>query len=95
MAKKKQRKFSKEFKFNVVLESFITGNAAATASRHSVHISQLSNWRKVLKAEGPDLYEYRRSRKTDEQRKIEELEKIIGKVTIENHVLKKTHEMLN
>jgi len=89
MSKENKRKFNKNFKFNVVLESFISGNAAATAARHDIHISQLNNWRKQLKTQGPEIFEFRKSNKTNEQREIEQLQNIIGKITIENHILKK------
>ena len=94
MSHRKPRKFDKQFKFNVVLESFVAGSVAATASRHNIHISQLNSWRKRLKAEGPDLFVFRKSKRTDEQKEIEYLQKIIGQLTIENHLLKKTEELL-
>lgn len=88
------RKFSTDFKFNVVLESFITGNIAATAARHNLHVSLVINWRKQLKNEGPKLFAYRKSRASQEQRNTDQLEKIIGRLTIENQILKKTQEMI-
>lgn len=94
MAGKSPRKFPKNFKFNVVLESFATGNAAATASRHGIHVTQLNGWRKLLKNLGPNIYEYRKTGKDNYQKQIDQLEKIIGRLTVENHILKKTQEML-
>jgi transposase-like protein len=94
MKESSQRKFSEEFKFNVVLESFITGNVAATAARHNIHLSQLNMWRKRLKVEGPKLYAFRKGKRTENQRQLDQLEKIIGRLTIENQILKKTQEMI-
>ena|SRR3989344_4546019 len=91
---KSPRKFSTDFKFNVVLESFITGNLAATAARHNIHITLLNNWRKQLKNEGPKLFAFRKSHASQEQRNNDQLEKIIGRLTIENQILKKTQEMI-
>ncbi len=79
---KSPRKFSEDFKFNVVLESFITGNIAATASRHNLHVSLVINWRKQLKNEGPKLFAYRKNHASQEQRNIDHLENIIGRKTI-------------
>ena len=95
MSQYSPRRFNENFKFNVVLESFITDNVSATASRHGIHISQLNRWRRKLKEKGPGLFEFRKSSKSAEQKKIEQLEKIIGKITVENHILKKTQEMLS
>jgi transposase-like protein len=94
MSQKTQRKFTPQFKFNLTLESFVTGNASATASRHGVHITQLNIWRKQLKTRGPGIYEPARSRKNEHQRELDQLEKIVGRLAIENEVLKKTQEML-
>lgn len=94
MSNKSQRKFSKQFKFNIVLESFVTGNAVATASRHGVHPTQLNNWRKILKTQGPELYEYRRSKVNSGQMQIARLEQLVGRMAMENEILKKTEELL-
>ncbi|MBI4991129.1 transposase [Candidatus Gottesmanbacteria bacterium] len=94
MEGKSPRKFSEDFKFNVVLESFITGDLAATAARHNVHVTLVNNWRKQLKNEGPKLFAFRKGKSNQEQRMIDQLEKIIGRLTIENQILKKTQEMI-
>jgi len=91
---KSPRKFSQDFKFNVVLESFVSGNVAATAARHNIHVSLVINWRKQLQNEGPKLFAFRKGNQTRSQRDIEQLEKIIGRITIENQILKKTREMI-
>ena len=94
MEGKSPRKFSEDFKFNVVLESFITGDISATAARHNVHVTLVNNWRKQLKNEGPKLFTFRKGKGREEQRVIDQLEKIIGRLTIENQILKKTQEMI-
>lgn len=92
--KRKQRKFSPEFKLNVVLEGYATGNWSATAERHNLHITQVRVWKKQLLKDGARTFLPKRKRMTGEQRKIEQLEKIIGRVTVENELLKKTQELL-
>lgn len=94
MEGKHVRKFSEDFKFNVVLESFITGDVAGTAARHNIHVSLVNNWRKQLKNEGPKLFAYRKKYGSQDQKNIDQLEKIIGRITIENQILKKTQEMI-
>jgi transposase-like protein len=88
------RKFSPEFKFNVVLESFITGNVSATAARHDIHITQLNAWRRILKQKGTDLFNLDKSVSNAFQKRIDQLEKIIGRITVENQILKKTEELI-
>lgn len=88
------RKFSPEFKFNVVLESFITGNAAGTAARHSIHTTQLNAWRRLLKQKGTGVFNLKNDKDHEYNRKLDQLEKIIGRITIENEILKKTQEMI-
>ena len=91
---KKQRKFSPEFKLNVVLESYASGNASETADRHSIHITQLNTWRKKLLTDGVRAFLPKRQGMSTEQKKLEEYEKIIGRLTIQNELLKKTQELL-
>jgi len=91
---KSPRRFTEDFKFNVVLESFISGDCAATAARNGINISQLNNWRKQLKTEGPKLFTFRKGKGSDSDRQLDQLERIIGRLTIENQILKKTQEMI-
>ena len=91
---KKQRKFSPEFKLNVVLEGYASGNWSATAKRHGLHIAQVRIWKKQLLKDGARTFLLKRKRMTGQQRKIEQLEKIIGRIIIENELLKKTQELL-
>ena len=92
--KRKQRKFSPEFKLNVVLESYVRGNVSATAERNEIHVSQLNSWRKQLLRQGAKTFLPERKRKPKQERKIDQLEKIIGRLTIQNEILKKTQELL-
>ena len=95
MGAKKQRKFSPEFKLNVVLEGYATNNWSATAERHNLHITQVRVWKKQLLTDGAKAFLPKRHKLSVEQRKIDQLEKIIGRVTIENELLKKTQELLS
>lgn len=92
--RKKPRKFKPEFKLNVVLESYATGNAAATAERNGIHVSQLNQWKRQLLTQGAKVFLPKNKNKSEYQRKIEQLEKIVGRLTIQNEILKKTEELL-
>ena len=91
---KSPRTFSKFFKFTAVLESYIEGNVSACASRHGVHVTQLNVWRKIFRLKGPDIFENPKVKVSQEKSQISQLEQIIGRLTIENQLLKKVHGML-
>ena len=50
--KKTKKKFSNEFKLNVVLEGYATGNFSQVSARHGVHISQIARWKQQLLQSG-------------------------------------------
>ena len=96
MGKKETRaKFTPEFKLNAVLEGYASGNFSSTAARHGFHMTQINNWKKQLLSQGSVAFQTYSVRKTDDQRKIEELEKALGRLAFENTILKKTEELLS
>jgi transposase-like protein len=94
-SKKKPRTFKPEFKLNIVLEAFATGNFAGTAAKHGIHISQINNWKKQLLVSGAEIFKSSRVKKSHQQSQLDELKRIIGDLTIENQILKKTAELLS
>lgn len=92
---KTQKKFNPEFKLNAVLESYINGNVSATADKHGVHVTQLNHWRKHLLTQGAEIFKRSMTGKSDEQRKIEQMERTIGKLVFQNDLLKKVEELLH
>jgi transposase-like protein len=93
--KKSPRKFTPEFKLTTVLEAYATGNMTATAARHSVHITQLNKWKKQLLVNGSDIFKKKIKEKEEEQLKIDQYEKVIGRLALEVQILKKTQELIN
>ena len=92
---KSLKKYTGEFKLNVVLEAYASGNFSETAGRHGVHMTQLNNWKRQLLDQGKAAFASNTDRKSDEQRKIEQLEKALGRMAFENDILKKTEELLS
>ena len=45
---KTKKKFTDEFKLNVVLEGYATGNFSQVSARHGVHMSQIARWKQQL-----------------------------------------------
>jgi len=95
MAKRKSpRTHSAEFKLNVVLEAYANGNFSDTAARHGIHITQINNWKRQLLTRGKEIFEYGQASRSTEQRKIDQMERTIGRLALQNDILKKTQELL-
>jgi transposase-like protein len=89
------KEYTPEFKLRTVIESYASGNMAATAARASIHITQLNKWRNQLKQNAQVVYASKKGRNQHSvNSKEEELEKIIGKQAIEIAILKKASELL-
>jgi len=92
---KPKKKFTNEFKLNTVLEGYARGNFSDVAARHGVHMSQIARWKQQLLTKGSMVYESRKSGIQSEiQLKMEQMEKTIGRLALENDILKKTQELL-
>ncbi len=92
---KSPKKYTPSFKLNVVLEGYASGNFSQTSVEHGVHMTQLNKWKKQLLTQGHLAFGSNTALKTDEQRKIEQLEKSLGRMAFENDILKKTEQLLN
>ena len=80
----------------VVLESYASQNMSETADRHGIHITQLTAWRRKLKRKSDEVFKSMSGRNQHSNKtKEEELEKIIGKQTIQIELLKKATELLS
>ena len=91
---KTKQKFTNEFKLNVVLEGYATGNFSQVSARHGVHMSQIARWKQQLLQSGNAVYGRGTSNRSEEQIKIDQMEKTIGRLALENDILKKTQELL-
>jgi len=91
---KKKQKFTNEFKLNVVIEGYATGNFSQVSARHGVHMTQIAKWKQQLLGSGNAVYGRKKSNRSDEQVKIDQMEKTIGRLALENDILKKTQELI-
>lgn len=86
---KKIKKHSPEFKFKVVLESFIKGDVSEVARQYGIHPNQLSLWRKEFTVNGHLAFEKDPSKVEKAYKtRIEKLENLIGKKEVEISLLK-------
>jgi transposase-like protein len=89
----KRKQYTAEFKFKAVMESFQRDTTIETVSRKfDVPISVLSRWRQEFQQNGPGAFEGKRKeqKNTDPAESPEELKKIIGELTVQNELLKKS-----
>lgn len=86
---KKRRTLKPEFKFQVAIESIREEKSRTEIAReYNVHPQLATDWRRQLILKGPKIFTNdRKEEKKD--KKAEELEKIIGRQTIEIQFLKK------
>lgn len=83
-----RRKYSPEFKLQVVLEALSSDRADAEIARaYEVHPVTLSNWKKKLQEGGAKVFGAGNELKEKED-KIAKLERMIGKKEVEIALLK-------
>ena len=93
---RKVRKYDSQFKLKAVIESYATGNVSATAVNYNIHTSVLNRWRKELQQNADKVFTSRkRALKDDRDRRIEELEKALGRSSLQVEILKKGIQLLD
>jgi transposase len=88
MTLKHRRKFTRDFKLQVLAE-IAAGKSTAQASReHQVHPSLINRWHKELQQQPKRAFPGNGNSSCDEAR-IADLERMVGRLTMENELLKK------
>ena len=90
----KRRTYTPKFKAQVVLEE-ITGikDRAEICREHRLRPQVLSRWREEFLKRAPEIFATTPSR-GDEQEQIVELERMVGRLTMELEVVKKASNIL-
>jgi transposase len=90
MARRKRRKFTPEFKAQVVLE-VISGakTQAEIARQHQIKPDIITRWRRQFLQNAASLFESSNRRNGAAEAQIAELERALGKKTMELEVVKK------
>lgn len=90
----KRRRFSGAFKAQVVLEALREQKTVAEIAREQgIHPNIIAIWKRQMLDQLPDLFENPSPQKQDEKR-VDELHKKIGQLTVEIDWLKKKSEQL-
>ena len=92
---KKHRTYTSEFKFQVVME-MLTGEKQPSEICREQQISEsvLYRWRKEFLEKGPQIFD-RGQQKQAEEGRVAELERMIGKLTLELSAVKKVSDWLD
>lgn len=89
-----RRKFSPEFKTRVVMEMLSGAKSQAQAAReHQIKPDILSRWKAEFLERAPSLFR-REEHGGEEQERIADLERMVGKLTLELEATKKASSML-
>lgn len=91
----KRRRFTSEFKAQVVLEMLTAQKSAAQASReYGIKDSVLSRWKQEFIERSPQLFEQGEVQ-DDREERIAELERMVGRLATELEMSKKVSRFLN
>ena len=93
MAKRKQRIHTAEFKFKLVLESLRGEKTRSEIAReHDIAKSLLYKWEQLFLEQGSDVFRTSDSYQEElglRNERIADLERVVGRLALENEVLKK------
>lgn len=92
---KKKRKFTPGFKSQVVLQLLSGEKSMAELCReHQLTGQMVGNWKQQFLAAAPQAFE-KGGESSGEQERIAELERMIGRLTMELEIAKKASSLLN
>lgn len=93
----KRKTYSNEFKARVALESLQRDTTIEQIrQKFNVHTTQINTWTKQLKHNVSAIFDNPKRRAAPEpDESVDELRKMIGKLAMENDILKKALESLN
>jgi len=84
------RKFKSEFKLQCVLDILSGRKSPAQICReHNMSESVLNKWRHLFMERAPMIFENGSSKVSAESQKVSELERLVGKLTLQLEVSKK------
>lgn len=96
MSRKKRRAYTAEFKLDTVMEGVRGEKSIAQICREKgIKDSLYYKWRERFLAHATEIFEDQRNAKKEAQEdRIAELERMVGKLTMENELLKKARSWL-
>ena len=96
MAKRKRRRFTAEFKAEVVLEALRgESSQAELCRRHNLSDEQLSKWKRQLLENVVSLFESTDKQSEASMEQIAQLEQLVGRLTLALDIQKKASTWLS
>jgi transposase len=90
-----RRTFTAEFKAKVVLELLTGAKSSAELCReHQLAASVLADWKALFLAQAASVFETSEPRGNQEAARVAELERLVGRLTLEADILKKATSLL-
>lgn len=90
-----RRKFTAEFKAQVVLDLVSGAKSAAELCRqHQLNSQLLARWKTEFVQKAPLLFQ-QEAMQSQEQERIAELERVVGRLTLQLEIAKKASTLLN
>ena len=91
-----RRKFTPEYKAQIVLEMLTENKSAGQASReYGIKDSVLSRWKQEFIERSPKLFERGAKQRDEQEERIAELERMVGRLATELEMSKKVSRFLN
>jgi transposase len=91
-----RRQFTAEFKAQVVLELLSGAKSSAELCReHQIASSVLADWKTTFLARAASVFGGSDQRNDQESARVAELERLLGRLTLENDLLKKATNILH
>ena len=86
----KRRKFTPEFKAELVFEVLSGASSQAeVCRRHSINENQLSQWKRQLLENAPSLFASTNKQSSDAEKRIAHLEQLVGRMAVALDIQKK------
>jgi transposase-like protein len=91
-----RRKFTAAFKAQVVLELLSGAKTSAELCReHQIAASVLADWKAMFLRHAPEAFESPEHANGPEATQVAELERLVGRLTLEHDILKKATSILH
>lgn len=91
-----RRQFTAEFKAQVVLELLTGAKSSAELCReHQIASSVLADWKAIFLARLASIFEHPDQSTNQDSVRMAELERLVGRLTLENDILKKATNILH
>jgi transposase-like protein len=92
----RRQKFTAAFKAQVVLELLSGAKTSAELCReHQLASSVLADWKAIFLRHAPEAFESPAHHNGQEAPQVAELERLVGRLTLENDILKKATNILH